>query len=143
MIKCDTGRLSDFHKNLLDILNSIGRSAKDIAKEIGVSESTIRDSWLARGKYPPADKIIKLLELSGKKSWDLFPGEKPQEPAITPTIKSSAEIELMQKLIKSLEEHKTRLEIAYETLKKENDDLKAKLQPVKIPWAGEERRSAK
>lgn len=65
MVDCDLNRINDFHIRLQKLIDCIGLPIREIADKIGSDDSTIRDSWLKRKKFPPADKLIALISLSG------------------------------------------------------------------------------
>lgn len=64
--------ISPFHDRLYSI---IGDDVQDWARKLQVTPSTISNRWY-RGSFPTADKVIKLVELSGVSSDWLLEGKE-------------------------------------------------------------------
>ena len=116
MIKYDLNLLGDFHKRLLKLINSLNLTDEELSKELSIAKGTARDSWMAKGNYPPADKIIILLKLSnGRYSADwLLTGEEKNTPSCY--VNCNPEIKPLCEKLKSVIDSETK----YAKVLKEN-----------------------
>ena len=70
LIKTDLGNKDVFSRNLRRYLESSGKTQREVAAHIGVSNGTFCD-WVNGRLYPRMDKIQKLAEYFGIKKSDL------------------------------------------------------------------------
>lgn len=76
-----------FADNLLYYINLFGKTSKDVAEAVGVSESTFSE-WLNAKKYPRIDRIEMIANYFGLEKSDLIEdrSKKPQFDPLTAEI---------------------------------------------------------
>ena len=115
-MKKNNNSLSPFHSRLISILQD---DVEGWAKKIGVSATNIRTNWF-KGSYPGADKLIKIIELSGVSANLLLTGQE-QKYNIPSNGYATREIQHIENSAAANKE-------LNEYLKKENKELKRKVK---------------